>query len=84
MQISKADEEGYGRGILLCRAPDDGRGCRFQNLKDDSGISAKEVYPGLMETFVKEKAARFEGDRFVLTDYGLDVSNYIMAQFLQD
>ena len=47
-------------------------------------ISAKEVYPGLMETFVKEKAARFEGDRFVLTDYGLDVSNYIMAQFLQD
>ena len=48
------------------------------------GISAKEVYPGLMETFVKAKAARFEGDRFVLTDYGLDVSNYIMAQFLQD
>lgn len=48
------------------------------------GISAKEVYPGLMETFVKEKAARFEGDRFVLTDYGLDVSNYIMVQFLQD
>ena len=48
------------------------------------GVSAKEVYPGLMETFVKEKAARFEGDRFVLTDYGLDVSNYIMAQFLQD
>ena len=48
------------------------------------GISAKEVYPGLMETFVKEKAARFVGDRFVLTDYGLDVSNYIMAQFLQD
>ena len=48
------------------------------------GISAKEVYPGLMETFVKDKAARFEGDRFVLTDYGLDVSNYIMAQFLQD
>lgn len=48
------------------------------------GISAKEVYPGLMETFVKEKAAHFEGDRFVLTDYGLDVSNYIMAQFLQD
>ena len=48
------------------------------------GISAKEVYPGLRETFVKEKAARFEGDRFVLTDYGLDVSNYIMAQFLQD
>ncbi len=48
------------------------------------GVSAKEIYPGLMETFVEEKAAEFRGDRFVLTDYGLDVSNYIMAQFLQD
>lgn len=48
------------------------------------GESAKDVYPGRMETFVEEKAAEFRGDRFVLTDYGLDVSNYIMAQFLQD
>ena len=48
------------------------------------GVSAKDVYPGLMEMFVDEKAAVFQGDRFVLTDYGLDVSNYIMAQFLQD
>lgn len=48
------------------------------------GLSAKDVYPGLMEMFVEEKAAVFQGDRFVLTDYGLDVSNYIMAQFLQD
>lgn len=48
------------------------------------GVSAKDVYPGLMEMFVEEKAAVFQGDRFVLTDYGFDVSNYIMAQFLQD
>lgn len=48
------------------------------------GVSAKDVYPGLMEMFVEEKAAVFQGDRFVLTDYGLDVSNYIMARFLQD
>ena len=48
------------------------------------GVSAKDVYPGLMEMFVEEKAAVFQGDRFVLTDYGLDVSNYIMALFLQD
>ena len=48
------------------------------------GVSAKDVYPGLMEMFVEEKAAVFQGDRFVLTDYGLDVSNYIMAKFLQD
>ena len=48
------------------------------------GVSAKDVYPGLMEMFVEEKAAVFQGDRFVLTDYGLDVSDYIMAQFLHD
>ena len=48
------------------------------------GVSAKDVYPGLMEMFVEEKAAVFQGDRFVLTGYGLDVSNYIMARFLQD
>ena len=48
------------------------------------GVSAGDVYPGIMETLVREKAAVFQGDRFVLTDYGLDVSNYIMAQFLQD
>ena len=48
------------------------------------GVSAKDVHPGLMEMFVEDKAAVFQGDRFVLTDYGLDVSNYIMAQFLQD
>lgn len=48
------------------------------------GVSAKDVYPGLMEMFVEEKAAVFQGNRFVLTDYGLDVSNYIMARFLQD
>lgn len=31
------------------------------------GVSAKDVYPGLMEMFVEEKAAVFQGDRFVLT-----------------
>ena len=59
-------------------------GVSLTEFKKRFGVSAQEVYPGLMETFVAEKAAEFQGDRFVLTDYGLDVSNYIMAQFLQD
>ena len=58
-------------------------GVSLTEFKERFGVSAQEVYPGLMETFVEEKAAEFQGDRFVLTDYGLDVSNYIMAQFLQ-
>ena len=59
-------------------------GVSLPELERRFGVSAKDVYPGLMEMFVEEKAAVFQGDRFVLTDYGLDVSNYIMAQFLQD
>lgn len=47
-------------------------------------VTAESVYPGLMERCVKEKTAVLEGDRFRLTDLGLDVSNYVMAQFLQD
>ena len=58
-------------------------GVSLSDFERRFGMSAEEVYPGLMETFVEEKAAEFRGDRFVLTDYGLDVSNYIMAQFLQ-
>ena len=58
-------------------------GVSLSEVQRRFGMSAEEVYPGLMETFVEEKAAEFRGDRFVLTDYGLDVSNYIMAQFLQ-
>ena len=79
-KLTKKDmeEEFYYVGLRMTA------GVSLSEFERRFGISAKEVYPGLMETFVKEKAARFEGDRFVLTDYGLDVSNYIMAQFLQD
>ena len=79
-KLTKKDmeEEFFYVGLLMTA------GVSLSEFERRFGISAKEVYPGLMETFVKEKAARFEGDRFVLTDYGLDVSNYIMAQFLQD
>ena len=31
----------------------------------------------------KEGAAVLSGGRFRLTDYGMDVSNYVMAEFLQ-
>ena len=48
-------------------------GVSLTEFKERFGVSAQEVYPGLMETFVEEKAAEFRGDRFVLTDYGLDV-----------
>lgn len=60
------------------------RGVSLKEFENRFGIPAKEVYPGLMEQFVKEEAAVFNGEMFALTDYGMDVSNYVMAQFLQD
>ena len=50
------------------------------------GVTAESVYPGLMARLIDEGGAEFdENDRdyFRLTEYGMDVSNYIMVQFLQ-
>lgn len=47
------------------------------------GVPAENVYPGLMERFVREGVAEIIDGKFRLTDYGLDVSNYVMAEFLQ-
>lgn len=59
-------------------------GVSLKEFEDRFHISAKTVYPGLFERLVEEGAAEFWDGRFRLTDYGLDVSNYVMAEFLQD
>lgn len=59
------------------------RGVSLKDFEEKFHIPAWEVYPGLLERFVREGAAVLDGDRFRLTDYGLDVSNYVMAEFLQ-
>lgn len=67
----------------------------FLGLRMVNGVSLKEfekrffvpaeaVYPGLLKRLEAEKAGIIENGRFRLTDYGLDVSNYVMAEFLQD
>ena len=59
------------------------RGVSLSQFKERFGRTPKEVYPGLLERLVKEGGAEISGDCFRLTEYGMDVSNYIMAQFLQ-
>lgn len=60
------------------------QGVSLEQFEETFGVTAEEVYPGLMERFVKEGAALLEEGRFRLTEYGMDVSNYIMEKFLQD
>lgn len=72
------EEEFFFLGLRLAA------GVSLKEFERRFGLTAEEVYPGLMERMVKEGAAVLERDRFFLTEYGFDVSNYVMAQFLQD
>ena len=60
------------------------KGVSLRQFETRFGVSAETVYPGLLERLVKEGGAEIDGDQFRLTDYGMDVSNYIMAEFLQE
>ncbi len=60
------------------------RGVSLAGFRERFGVDADTVYPGLLERLIREGGAEIEGDHFRLTDYGLDVSNHIMAEFLQD
>ena len=72
------EEEFFFLGLRLAA------GVSLKEFERRFGLTAEEVYPGLMERMVKEGAAVLERDRFFLTEYGFDVSNSVMAQFLQD
>lgn len=60
------------------------RGVSLKQFEKKFGVSAREVYPGLLERLIREGAAQMCGESFCLTEYGMDVSNYVMAEFLQD
>ncbi|MCI8511807.1 MAG: radical SAM family heme chaperone HemW [Lachnospiraceae bacterium] len=60
------------------------RGVSLKEFERRFGVPATAVYPGVMERFVREGAARLENGWFKLTELGLDVSNYVMRGFLQE
>ena len=57
-------------------------GVSLNGFRERFGVDAENVYPGLLERIIESGGAEIDGDRFRLTEYGMDVSNYIMAQFL--
>jgi len=59
------------------------RGVSLKQFEERFGIPADQVYPGLLERLCREGVAECCGDMFRLTEYGMDVSNYAMAEFLQ-
>ncbi len=46
------------------------------------GVSMEEVYGDVLEKFIKEALIEKEQDHYRLTARGLDVSNYVMSEFL--
>lgn len=67
----------------------------FLGLRLTEGVSEKrffktfgqeltDVYPGIAEKLIREGLLVQEGDRLKLTEFGLDVSNRVMAEFLFD
>lgn len=80
VQLTKKDmeEEFFFLGLRLTK------GVSLAEFKERFGEDAAAVYPGVMERFVREGAANLSDGRFFLTDYGMDVSNYVMAEFLQE
>lgn len=60
------------------------KGVSLKQFEERFGVSADSVYPELLNKIVEEGGAEYCGEYFRLTEYGMDVSNYIMAQFLQD
>lgn len=59
------------------------QGVSLKEFEERFHVSARDVYPGLIERLVQEGVAVVEGGRLMLTDYGMDVSNLVMAEFLQ-
>ena len=78
LSIRDMEEEFFYVGLRLTS------GVSLEEFENRFHIRAEEVYPGVMEKFVRDGAAVIENGRFRLTDYGMDVSNYVMAGFLFD
>lgn len=44
----------------------------------------REHYEKLLEELQKQQLLQEKNGKICLTDYGIDVSNYVLAQFLDD
>ena len=71
------EEEFFFLGLRLKK------GVSLEEFERRFGVPAKQVDPGSIERLTTGNAAVLKDGRFFLTEYVMDVSNYVMAQFLQ-
>lgn len=57
-------------------------GIKSQSFKEYFGLYPQEVYPHVLDKLTKEKLICRTAEGIGLTDYGIDISNYVLSQFL--
>lgn len=57
-------------------------GVNKQKFYKEFKQSIEEVYQVVIQTLIKEKLLMEKKDQLFLTEHGVDISNYVMAQFL--
>lgn len=77
LSVKDMQEEFFYVGLRLVR------GVCLSEFERRFGVAAAQVYPGVMERFVREGVAEICEGWFRLTEFGMDVSNYVMGGFLQ-
>lgn len=78
--LSRKDkiEEFMFLGLRMCR------GVSRAEFKKRFHVSLDEVYPELLIKLEREKLIKSDKDRIWLTEYGIDVSNLVLSEFLLD
>lgn len=59
-------------------------GIKKSQFKEEFDVSIEDIYGNIIEQSIKEGVIGENVDKIFLTDYGLDVSNYVLARFLLD
>ena len=59
-------------------------GVSKKNFQRAYGCAMEEVYGAVLEKLKQQDLLRIDGEQVALTERGMDVSNYVMAQFLLD
>ena len=57
-------------------------GVSVKEFEDLFGCDMKELYNNIIDKFIKLGALEMTDDRLRLTDYGMDISNTVMCEFL--
>lgn len=77
LTMQDMQEEFFYVGLRLTR------GVSVKEFEERFEVTVESVYPGLLEELIRNGVAEMEGDYFRLTDFGLDISNRVMAEFFQ-